>query len=868
LPVRVQVPKKVIQFREAITPAVKIAFACAVALLLIFVSVVIFFYLKYARMTDETLARGPFPDLSLLYAAPAAVVVGDSGTPEEIAGRLRQSGYAEDEQRDRMGWFHIRPDAISISPGPDSYFESEGAVIKFANGKVSDIISLRDNSPLTEYDLEPEVLTNLFDKSREKRRMVHYNDIPPLLVHAIISAEDKRFFQHSGFDPLRMLRASFVDLREMRRAQGASTITQQLARMLWLDSTKTFSRKFAELLITIHLEQKLTKQQIFEDYVNQYRLGRRGSFSIRGFGEAAQAFFGKDLAQLTLPEAATLAGLIQSPSGRNPVRWPERAKARRNVVLLRMKENGYITPSQYETACAAPLVTTKTGFDSSDAPYFVDIVNQRLQENFQDRDFNDTGYRVYTTLDQQLQRDAMEAVSEGYKEVERIVLRRTKKGATPVFPQVALIALDPQTGEVKALVGGLNYGASQLNHALAERPSGSSFKPLVYATALETGLSAQAPPAPGQAPPPPGQAPNVITASTIFDDEPKTFMFDGNPYEPTNFENQFYGQVPVRMALAKSLNVATIEIAEAAGYDKVADLAHRVGLNNIRATPAMALGAYNVTPLEMAGAYTMFANKGVYVSPRFIQSIHDHTGEEIYAAKPDKKAILDPRVNYLVVNLMEEVLQSGTGAGVRSRGFTLPAAGKTGTTDHDGWFAGFTTKLICIVWVGYDDYRNLNIEGAKSALPIWTDFMKLASQHREYRDATAFDVPEGVVSVQIDPDTGELATSACPHIITEYYLPGTQPTQFCHLHTNGGTQFANWQNNPAVDGTNVANVPPYNPQNPQAAPNGAAPNAAQQPPNANAQNGNPDQSQDQNKGKKKKSFLDKLKGIFKGSSPN
>ncbi|MFZ0595019.1 MAG: PBP1A family penicillin-binding protein [Bryobacteraceae bacterium] len=849
MPVRVQVPKKVIEFREAITPAVKIVAACAVALLLIFVAVLTVFYLKYAKMTDQALARGLFPDPSLLYAAPASVVVGDPGNPEEIAGRLRQSGYAEDEQRDLMGWFHLRPDAISISPGPDSYFESEGAVIKFANGKVSDIISLRDNSPLTEYDLEPDVLTNLFDKTREKRRMVHYNDIPPLLVHAVISAEDKRFFQHSGFDPLRMLRASFVDLREMRRAEGASTITQQLARMLWLDRTKTFSRKFAELLITIHLEQKLTKQQIFEYYINDYPLGRRGSFSIRGFGEAAQAFFGKDLTQLTLPEAATLAGLIQSPSGRNPVRWPERAKARRNVVLLLMKDNGYITPSQYEEACAAPLVITKGGLESSDAPYFVDIVNQRLQDNFQDRDFNDTGYRVYTTLDRELQHDAMEAVSEGYKEVERLVLRRTKKGATPVFPQVALIALDPHTGEVKALVGGLNYGASQLNHANAERPSGSAFKPLVYATALATGLG--------------GQGSNVITASTIFDDEPKTFMFDGNPYEPSDYKHEFYGQVPVRMALAKSLNVPTIEIAEAAGYDKVADLAHRVGLNNIRATPAMAIGAYNVTPLEMAGAYTMFANKGVYVSPRFIQSIHDHTGEEIYASKPDQKAILDPRVNYLVVNLMEEVLQSGTGAGVRARGFTLPAAGKTGT-ERDAWFAGFTTKLLCIVWVGYDDYRDLKLEGAQAALPIWTDFMKLASLHHEYRDAAAFDVPDGVVSVQIDPDTGELATSACPRIITEYYLPGTQPTQFCHLHSNGGTQFANWQNTPAVDGTNGANVPPYNPQNPQATPNGAAPNAAAQPPNANAQNGNPDESQQQNNGKqKKKSFLDKLKGIFK-----
>lgn len=848
--VRVHLPKNLVAFREAIKPAAKIALLCALALLLIFVSVLTYFYSKYAKSTDEALARGPFPEPSLLFASPEPVMVGDTGTPVEIAGRLRESGYAEDEQRNHMGWYHLRPDAISISPGPDSYFESEGGVIRFSKGKVSDIISLRDNSPLTEYDLEPELLTNLFDKSREKRRMVRYSDIPPVLVHAVISAEDKRFFQHSGFDPIRMVRASLVDLREMRRAQGASTITQQLARNLWLTSKKTFSRKFAELLITIHLEQKLTKQQIFEYYANQVDLGRRGSFAIRGFGEAAEAYFGKDVGQLSLPEAATLAGLIQSPSYRNPVRWPERAKARRNIVLLMMKENGFITPSQYQEACAAPLTITKVGIESRDAPYFVDIVNQRLQDDFQDRDFNDTGYRVYTTLDQQVQHDALEAVAEGYKEIEKAVLRRTKKGTKPVFPQVALVALDPHTGEVKALVGGLNYGASQLDHALAERPSGSVFKPLVYATALTTGLT--------------NQPPNVITASTVFDDEPKTFMFDGNPYEPTNYENQFYGQVPVRMALAKSLNVPTIEIAEAAGYDKVADLAHRVGLNNIRATPAMALGAYNVTPLEMAGAYTMFANKGVYVSPRFIQSIHDRKGADVYNAKPAEKPILDPRINYLMVNLMEEVLRSGTGAGVRSRGFTLPAAGKTGTS-HDGWFAGFTTKLLCVVWVGYDDYRDLKMEGAHSALPIWTNFMKLASQHREYRDAGDFDIPDGVVSVQIDPDTGELATSACPRIITEYYLVGTQPSQFCHLHSTGGTQFANWQTNPAINGATGGAVPPYNPNYPQspqpAPPNGAMPNNGQPTPATNAQN-NPQPDQQQGK-EKKKGFFDKLKGIFK-----
>jgi penicillin-binding protein 1B len=269
----------------------------------------------------------------------------------------------------------------------------------------------------------------------------------------------------------------------------------------------------------------------------------------------------------------------------------------------------------------------------------------------------------------------------------------------------------------------------------------------------------------------------------------------------------------------------------------------------------MALGAYDVTPLDMAGAYTIFANQGVYESPRFIQGIHNNAGEDIYSAKPDEKKILDPRVNYILVNLMSGVLRSGTGANVRLRGFTLPAAGKTGTS-HDGWFAGFTTKLLCVVWVGYDDYRDLKLQGAQSALPIWTDFMKKAHSHREYRDAGEFQVPDGVVSAQIDSLTGELATSACPSVTTEYYLTGTQPNQFCHLHAGGSTQVAGWT-------TPLPNVPPPPDANGNAVPpNVANPNAPPgSPSNADAQNNNGKPNQPEEK--KKKGFFDKLKGIFK-----
>jgi penicillin-binding protein 1B len=566
-------------------------------------------------------------------------------------------------------------------------------------------------------------------------------------------------------------------------------------------------------------------------------LGRRGSFTIRGFGEAAQAYFGKDLRQLSLDEAATLAGLVQQPSFRNPVRWPDRAKARRNTVLHLMLDNGYISKSQYEEAAAAPPVAvSKQGVESADAPYFVDLVNDRLGEDLEDKDFQDSGSRIYTTLDTDLQRDAAQAVAVGIKEVDAILARRHKKGKPLEEAQVALIALDPHTGEVKALIGGRNYGMSQLDHILAKRPSGSVFKPFVYAAALNTGLF---------------DRPNPITSSTTFEDEPRTFFYDGKPYEPTDYHKEAWrGTVTVREALADSLNVPTVEVAEATGYGAVAELAHRAGLEDIRATPAMALGAYDVTPLEIAGAYTTFANNGTMIKPRLILRVVDKSGNEIWSSKPEPKRVLDPRVTYMMVNLMQQVLQTGTAARVRALGFTLPAAGKTGT-EHDAWFAGFTTKLLCVVWVGLDDYQDLHMEGAQAALPIWTEFMKSAHQHRGYRSVSDFDVPDGVVSAEIDPESGGLATSACPHVQTEYYLQGTQPTQFCPLHQGGSTQIAGW------DATSPAspNVGPAPTPGQIALPAATAQNA---PPLVVDPN-NPNQPPRQ----KKRGFFDKLKSIFK-----
>jgi penicillin-binding protein 1B len=733
------------------------------------------YYLKYARIVDEKLRSGLSESASTIYAAPPVVVLGGEGKIDQLASYLRRCGYSESNSNS-LGWYRAQGDTIEVHPGPDDYVQ-DGAVIQTQAGRIIRIVSLKDHSNIGELPLEPEVITNLVDQSREKQLIVHYSEIPKVLVNAVLSAEDKRFFHHWGFDPAGILRAAWIDIKERRRSQGASTLTEQLARTLWLGPDRGWSRKIPESLITLHLEHTLTKQQIFEDYANSIYLGHLGSFSIHGFAKASRLYLGKDLSQLTLADAALLAGMVQSPYTRNPFRYPERAKARRNAVLKAMRTNRYITDHDYQEAAAAPLHVTGEEDESADAPYFVDLVDETLQNHFQDRDFQNSSFRIYTTLDMNLQRDAVEAVRRGLEETDQQWKRRDKKYGTREMPaaQAALVVLDAQTGEVKALVGGRSYGLSQFDHATAKRQPGSSFKPFVYAAALGS--------APADGGPP-------LTAATVVEDEPTTFFFNGEPYDPANHNGEYAGPVTLRFALAHSLNVPAVKVAETIGYGQVARVARAAGLNeNIQPTPSMALGSYEVTPLEMAGAYTIFVNSGSRVKTGYIRSIRDQHSASIFEAQPERKPAIDARVAYLVENMMEEVLRSGTGAGVRGRGFSLPAAGKTGTS-HDGWFAGFTSKLICVVWVGFDDNRDINLDGAHSALPIWTEFMKRAHQRAEYRKVHEFAAPSGVVNIRIDAETGELATPDCPHVRNEVFIEGTQPVEFCHLHGGARTPVA------------------------------------------------------------------------------
>jgi penicillin-binding protein 1B len=788
-----------------------------------------YFYIKYDRIIEKRFRTPVFANSAKIYALPQTVRTGENINAKEIATELRRGGYSEKDGESRLGTFRLTGAGIEISPGPESYHSPEPAQITIQDGQVEQIVS--KGNELSAYELEPELVTALFDaEQRSKRELVKYNDIPPVMVQAVLAIEDRRFFEHSGVNFVRTVEAVWGDLVHQRREQGGSTLTQQLARGFFLTPEKTVKRKLTEMLIAEELEQKFTKQQIFEFYANWVDLGQRGSFAISGFAEASHAYFNKDLKDITLPESALLAGLIQRPSYLSPYRHPERALERRNLVLESMVETHAITKEQAEKAKAAPLKLAAPNVEASDAPYFVDMVRDALISRFNEHDLNDESYHIYTTLDPDLQKAAAQAVEMGIKlvddQVTKLRTKRVKVGKkvdVTVAPgpqaQVAMVAIDPHTGAVLALVGGRNYAQSQLNHALAKRPTGSIFKPFVYAAAMNTGVDGSA---------------TVITPASTVVDEPSSFAYGDQIYEPRNYKEEYHGEVSLRYALAMSLNNATVKVAEEVGYDKVADLARSAGIASVKATPAMALGSYDATPLDMAGAYTSFANNGFRISPILVNSLRNSKGDVIANFTTDRKPVLDPRVAYVMTNMLEGVVNNGLGVTpVRGRGFKLPAAAKTGTS-HDGWFAGYTSNLLCIVWVGFDDYSDLRLSGAQTAAPIWTEFMKKASALARYSDMRPFAQPTGVVDVQLDKATNRLATPKCPDDYVSAFIAGTEPRETCDLQSGMAGFFSR------MLGSDKPITPPTQP--------------------AIAQDGQDLKNQDP---KKKKGFFGKIAGVFK-----
>jgi penicillin-binding protein 1B len=614
--------------------------------------------------------------------------------------------------------------------------------------------------PVGEVTLEAPLLTAL--APGQKRRFVPFAVIPDHMKKAVLAIEDQRFYSHPGVDPIRMVGALISNVRGNKKyLEGASTITQQIIKNTFLTPAQTTQRKLQEQFMALVLDSRFTKDQLFELYLNEVVLGQRGPFAIHGVGEASRIFFAKDVGNVSLAEAATIAGLIQQPSALNPFRNPEHAKARRNVVLAEMAKAGYIAEDEATKAAAEPLKVERRALED-EAPYFVDYVSKLVEENYGGFLTKAGATDVYTSLDLHLQRMAQEAVADGLKQIDKQLPKR-KQGQA----QIALIAVDPRTGEVLSLVGGRGYNETQYNRAVTtRRQPGSIFKPFVYLAAFEkmaeTGGS-------------------DLTPATVMVDEPTIFKDGDKDYAPANYKDEYGGPMTLRRALALSRNIVTIKVAEATGYNRVSDLWKKIGVGTpAQPFPSIALGVFEASPLEMATAYTLFPNGGEIREMRPITKLVTGAKTTVVPQAPPRR-VARAQTTFLVTNMLRSVINEGTAAQVRSS-FSLDAAGKTGTTNdqRDAWFVGFTPELLTIVWVGFDNNQPLGLSGAQAALPIWTAFTRRALAARPN---VSFEVPDGISFVEIDKDTGGRATAGCPRIMTEAFLPGTEPPT-CSEHGN------------------------------------------------------------------------------------
>ena len=738
----------------------------------IVLGILIYYWTVFSGRIDNLLAGEVYTRSAGIYAAPKQLRVNESISAAELIAFLKRAGYVEKTQQadTSRGRYTINGTTLEVEPSSASSVDGrqqfQHVKVQFnGSGKaISSLYDLDNRSALDHTWLEPELISSVTGSERAKRKVIGYGDLPDHLVKAITVTEDRSFFEHYGVNIRGIIRA-FVrrydtDPNSPIARQGGSSITQQLVKNLLLSPEYSWRRKIAEAYMSIILETRLSKQQIFGLYCNQVYLGQQAGFSINGFGEAANAYFNKDVTNLNLAESAFLAGIIRSPNRYNPYTKVETATARRNQVLDSMAEAAAITADEAKAAKEMPLqvAPVKGRIDVSDAPYFVDYVQSQLGDMIAGGSATEH-LRIYTSIDMDLQRAAYAALTKQLAALDKIQAKRFEPGTL----QAALVAMNAKTGEIVAMVGGRDYSKSQLNRAAdALRQPGSVFKPFVYATALNTAYD---------------PVPRVITPSTTYMDEPKTFTYDNQEYSPGNFGEKYsHEPVTLRDGLVHSLNVVTVEVAMEVTIGRVMTLAAKAGLPKPpRAYPAMALGTSEATPLQIASAYTSFANLGTRVTPIAINRITTGSGVTIAAPTAQRNEVLRPDVAYVMTSFMKDVINRGTAANVRQRGLKAVLAGKTGTS-RDGWFAGYTPNLVCAVWVGFDDGSQLGLTGANSALPIWSDFMQVAlAEHPEWDGD--WDMPAGIEQVEVNPKTGAPTAPEDTEKRTEFFINGTGPSE-------------------------------------------------------------------------------------------
>ncbi len=716
-----------------------------------------YFWFDFSDRIDRRLLSGEvFTPTAGIYSAPKTLREGEERSMQQLIEYLRSAGYiAKNDKADlSRSRYWVDGAKLIIEPGITAVIDGkkmfpELSVSFSKNGKsVASITDLGTTAEVKKALLEPKVLSTIAAEGDGRRKTVKFADIPPHLVKAITVTEDRAFFDHYGVNFRGIARALWrrydgeADDSPLAN-QGGSSITQQLVKNLLLTNDPTLERKLTEAYMSVILETRLTKEEIFTLYANQVYLGQQTGVAIYGVGEAAAAYFDKDVSQLELHEAAFLAGILRSPNRYNPYKNTDRVEERRNQVLMSMLEAGEISEAQYLSARSRPLQlkTPTRAQDKQGMAYFAQHVIDELPKMVSDPEALQH-LRVYTSIDPDLQRIAYETVARRVEQLEKRYFKKKEPGNL----NAALVSIRPKTGEIVAMVGGRNYEQNQFNRATnAMRQPGSVFKPFVYAQAINSAYE---------------PASRVFTAATVLKDEKKVFAFDHNTYAPNNYGDTFSNaEITLRDALVRSKNTITVDVAMQVNIGRVMNLAAKAGLPKVeKAYPSMALGTAEATPLQVATGYTMFANLGDRVLPTPITRITAGDGETRVAPEPDKKQVVRPDVAYILNDIMKDVVNRGTAAEVKAWGFSNSEgrafAGKTGTS-RDGWFVGFTPELVTVVYVGFDDNDDLRMTGSESAMPIWAEFMKAAlDMYPEWNGD--WPMPAGIRKAEIDTRFGTL----------------------------------------------------------------------------------------------------------------
>jgi penicillin-binding protein 1B len=703
--------------------------------------------------------QAPFKQPSRLYAAATRLAPGQSVSAKDVRAELAAAGYRD------AGDGPLRPGTFKEDGGKmtvhlrrfqtaDGEAGGQPVEVSFKGSRIAEVrIAGRKTVNAL---LEPPLLASYYGPDVEERRPVSLDTLPEVVVRAVLAAEDDSFFLHPGVSPTGIARALWVNLKGSGMRQGGSTITQQVVKNVYLSSERTLTRKAKEAVIAVMLEVRYGKQSILEAYLNEIYWGRSGPANLIGLGAASQAYFGKDASELTLPEAATLAGMIQAPADYSPTEHPEKAKERRDWVLGRMSELGWAEPEQVARAVAEPVRTDpRTVVVRTAAPYFAEAMKAEAEERFEIEDLDDEGYLLFSTLRFRDQREAEAAVGKGLAGLQG------KRAKNPL--QAALVSVDPQDGSVLAWVGGRDWQKSQFDRvSQAKRQLGSTFKPIVYAAAFSEGAASPV---------------------TPLKDSPINVKLGKASWRPQNYDNGFRGWVTARTALEQSLNVPTVRLALQAGLSSITGLARDMGIEGrFDSGPAVALGTVTASPKETAAVYSAFASGGLRPEIHGLGTVLERSGEPILGDDlGSPKRVLQPQVAYLITSMLQGAVDHGTAASARGLG---PLAGKTGTTNdrRDSWFAGYSPSRVTVVWVGYDDNSRTQLSGARAALPIWSRFTAAVRPAGGYRD---FPVPTGIVRVTVDPTTGQIATPYCPTRAIEAFAEWQAPAEPCHRHTPG-----------------------------------------------------------------------------------